>query len=239
MNAPEPRLLVNQFAGAAGPGPQHRAQQDCGCTGDRPVTFHAERQDIGADGWRRLLELIGEAAADRRAEFTPLAEMTAEQRRDVIELPPEIGLLTEVRSLVLYGSNLVRLPPEIGLMRSLESFTPYTSRRLHWFPYELTRCTGLRASTVSTRRLYGNHKNRMPFPALQAVAEGDPTALDPAIHGIAAVRSCSVCDERFTGGFRQVWLTRLVGTDVVPLLVTACSTACADAASVTPGPAAR
>ncbi len=41
---------------------------------------------------------------------------------------------------------------------SLRVFEPYTSRRLHWFPYEITRCTSLRRSVVSTRALYGNYK---------------------------------------------------------------------------------
>lgn len=39
----------------------------------------------------------------------PLVEMSPEERRQVIMLPPSIGKLT-----VLYRSNLVRLPPEIA-----------------------------------------------------------------------------------------------------------------------------
>ena len=65
---------------------------------------------------------------------------------------------------MLYGSNLVRIPAEIGAMTSLEEFTPYTSYRLHWFPYELTRCPRLVRSTVSSSALYGNFKYRPPFP---------------------------------------------------------------------------
>ena len=85
--------------------------------------------------------------------------------------------LTAVKHLVLYGSNLVRIPPEIGAMSSLEEFTPYTSYRLHWFPYEITRCRKLSRSTVSTRALFGNYKLRPPFPRLQLL-RAPPRTLD-------------------------------------------------------------
>src|SRR4029450_7239360 len=73
--------------------------------------------------------------------------------------------------LNLYGSSLVRIPPEIGEMESLKEFVPYPSYRLHWFPYEITRCTKLRNSTVSTRALYGNFKFPPAFPRLDADME--------------------------------------------------------------------
>ncbi|MFE9880824.1 hypothetical protein [Streptomyces sp. NPDC005784] len=112
------------------------------------------------------MELIDEAVADGHEEFRPLTELSPEERRQVITLPPGIARLTAVRHLVLYGSNLVRIPPEIGAMTSLEEFTPYTSHWLHWFPYEITRCRNLTRSTVSTRALFGNYKVRPPLPAV-------------------------------------------------------------------------
>jgi len=105
-------------------------RDQCRCLGQRleqppqSVKFHRDRQDTGAAGWRHLLELIEEAADDRREEFKPLVELSSEERRQVVRLPPAIAKLTAVRNLVLYGSNLVRIPPEIGAMRSLEEFTP-------------------------------------------------------------------------------------------------------------------
>ena len=149
----------------------------------------------------------------------------------VITLPPGIAELTSVKRFVLYGSNLVRIPPEIGAMTSLEEFTPYTSYRLHWFPYEITRCSGLTRGTVSTRALFGNDKVRAPFPQLQpprdSVADLTPTALDPCRWGTTAVRSCSVCDQPIElAGLHQVWISMRVATDVLPLLVNACSPAC-------------
>lgn len=201
-----------------------------------PTGFHPERQDTTAPGWVRLLGLVEEAAADGREVFKPLAELTAEERRQVITLPPTVAKLTSVKHFVLYGSNLVRIPPEIGEMESLEEFSPYTSYRLHWFPYEITRCPGLRRSTVSTRALYGNYKTRPPFPPLEASAgtslQGvDLDNLDPGVWGAASIRTCSVCDRSIEGSnLRQVWISLWTsGADVLPLLVNACSTACIEA----------
>lgn len=234
-----PQLFPNLWADAVGPAGRGAARDFCAClahgTGaQRPTAFHPEVQDTGAPGWIRLLELVEEAVADGREEFKPLAELTPEHRRQIITLPPTIARLTSVKHLVLYGSNLVRIPPEIGAMRSLEEFSPYTSYRLHWFPYEITRCAGLRSSTVSTRALYGNYKRRPPFPALPPVSAGlrgaDLSDLDPGVRGATAIRTCSVCDGPVEGvNLRQVWISlRTSGADVLPLLVNACSTACVE-----------
>ncbi|MFF4541070.1 leucine-rich repeat domain-containing protein [Streptomyces aureus] len=195
------------------------------------VGFHGERQDTSAPGWRHLLELIDEAAADGREEFLPLTELSPEERQQIITLPPSIARLTAVKHFVLYGSNLVRIPPEIGAMVSLERFTPYTSYRLHWFPYEITRCPNLTQSTVSTRALFGNYKLRPPFPQLQpsldSIADLDPGNLDPRRWGTTVTHGCSVCDRPIEqSGLHQVWISLRVATDVLPLLVNACSAAC-------------
>lgn len=176
--------------------------------------------------------LIDEAATDRRTIFKPFVELPAAERRQIITLPPTIAKLTAVKHLVLYGTNLVRIPPEIGAMTSLEVFEPYTSHRLHWYPYELTRLVRLASSTVSTRVLFGNFKFRPPFPALRPVTdagEADFTALDPGVWGADAVHTCSVCDGPVDRELHQVWISRLIGTDVLPFLVNACSAACVTA----------
>ncbi|MFB7950226.1 hypothetical protein ACFC6L_35570 [Kitasatospora phosalacinea] len=217
-----PQVFANGFPGPAGP------VDPCDCVRRRRVRFHGERQDVTAPGWLRLLELVAEAAADGREEFAPLEELTAEQRRQVVTLPAGIGALTRVRHLRLYRSNLVRIPPEIGGMRALEEFTPYTSYRLHWFPYELARLPLLRRSTVSTRALYGNVKTRPPFPVL-AEPVGGAGALDPAVRGAESVGACSVCDGPVAGtaGLHQAWISlHTSGHDVLPLLVNACSPGC-------------
>ncbi|MEV4518265.1 leucine-rich repeat domain-containing protein [Dactylosporangium sp. NPDC049525] len=233
-----PRIFFNRFADAVGPAGGGPDRDGCRCVGHsvatRPtsVDFHGDRQDTAAPGWLRLLELIDEAAADRRAVFKPFVELSAAQRRQVVTLPAQIAKLTEVRHLVLYGTNLVRIPAEIGAMASLERFEPYTSHRLHWYPYELSRCAGIADSTVSTRVLYGNFKFRPPFPRLRPVTragDADFTALDPGIWGADSVRTCSVCDRPVDRELHQVWISRAVGTDVLPLLVNACSRACVEA----------
>ncbi|WUH99554.1 hypothetical protein OHR68_39705 [Spirillospora sp. NBC_00431] len=232
----KPRTFVNRFAGALGSSSsEDRGRDSCRCVGHsiktRPtaVHFHGERQDTQAAGWWHLLALIDEAAADGRTVFKPFAELNGSERRQIITLPPTIAKLTAVKHLVLYGTNLVRIPPEIGAMTSLEVFEPYTSHRLHWYPYELTRCVRIADSTVSTRVLYGNFKFRPPFPALRPVtdaAEADLSALDPSVWGTDTVRACSVCDGPVDRELHQVWISRVVGTDVLPLLVNACSSEC-------------
>ncbi|MFJ5780427.1 leucine-rich repeat domain-containing protein [Streptomyces sp. NPDC093094] len=235
----EPGLFVNRWGDTSDAAPRRRGsyRDICSCFDQsRPhprarVGFHDERQDTSAPGWQHLLDLVEEAAADGREEFRPLTELSPQERRQVVTLPPSIAGLTAVRHLVLYGSNLVRIPPEIGAMASLEEFTPYTSYRLHWFPYEITRCRKLTRSTVSTRALFGNHRLRPPFPRLQPTpapaADLDPDNMDPRRWGATAIHTCSVCDRPIEqGGLRQVRISLRVATDVLPLLVSACSSAC-------------
>ena len=178
------------------------------------LQFHTEVQNTECSGWQRLNELIEEAAADGRQEFSPGPEMTPEQWAQITELPKSIGKLKRVKHFILYGSSLVRIPPEIGEMKALKQFTPYTSYRLHWFPYEITRCKKLKGSTISTRALYGNYKYRAPFPKLPQDHPGVPDR-------------CSVCEEAFgDSGPIQRWISLRIATDVVPLLVHACSESC-------------
>lgn len=182
--------------------------------------LHAERQDRSCEAWRIVEDNI-ETTLHRGDEvLEPLAGLDAEQRQQIITLPASIGALKQVRSLRLYGSHLVRLPPEVGAMTALEDLDVYTSYRLHFLPYELLHCRALKRSRVSTRAIYGNHKYRPPFPALEAPANRDALAqLTPAV--------CSVC--RLPLGAPasiQRWIMLRVGTDWVPLLLTACSHQC-------------
>jgi hypothetical protein len=184
--------------------------------------FHVEPQDTECDAWKRLLDLVEEAAADGREEFAPARQIGPDWIR-IVTLPPTIAKLKAVRRLLLYGSHLVRLPPEIGEMVSLRRFEPYTSYRLHWLPYEITRCKQLRDSTVSTRALYGNYKFRSPFPRLE------PVTVELPLKGQKpdSMRNCSVCGRPFEDrGVHRVWISLRVATDVLPLLVNACSEGC-------------
>jgi hypothetical protein len=181
----------------------------------RELTLHNEILATGSDAWKSLEAYIQKVAADQGHEFNPRAGIGSEKWEQIIALPPSIGLLQSVKVLRLYGSHLVRIPPEIGEMTNLEEFDPYTSYRLHWFPYEITRCKKLKRSRVSTRALYGNWKNRAPFPRLPSMSD----ELAPAC--------CSVCRGPFTEkGPYQRWVSLWVATDVLPLLVHACSSKC-------------
>jgi uncharacterized protein (TIGR02996 family) len=194
--------------------------------------FHVETQDTESDPWKRLLDLVEEAAADGREEFAPLRGMSPSERSQILTLPSTIARLKAVKALDLYGSYIVSIPPEIGEMSSLEKFVPYTSYRLHWFPYEITRCQNLHDSTVSTRALYGNYKYRPPFPRLHtgaAIAPGriEPTRLPLKRWRGTATRPCSVCGRPFEDRrLYRVWISLRVATDILPLLVNACSEEC-------------
>lgn len=194
--------------------------------------LHAELQDTECDAWKRLLDLIEEAAEDGREEFAPLYGMSFADRSKILTLPASIAKLKGVKTLNLYGSSLIRIPPEIAEMTSLAEFTPYTSYQLHWFPFEITRCPGLRESVVSTRALYGNNKYRPPFPALSADAPAVPGRTEPVRLPLkrrtnSGTRPCSVCDRSFEDRrLHRAWISLRVATDVLPLLVNACSKEC-------------
>ncbi|MGH9884952.1 MAG: TIGR02996 domain-containing protein [bacterium] len=196
-------------------------QPACTCfNGPEPwmVALHREPQDTECDAWKILLDYIEDLAASGDTELSPRSQIkTYEQWRQIVSLPPTIAKLTQVTSIDLYGSYLVRIPREIGQMTNLVKFTPYTSYYLHWYPYEITRCRALRDSTVSTRALYGNYKFRPPFPQL---APATPRTAGP-------MRPCSVCDQPYEDlELHRRWISLRVATDVLPLLVNACSAEC-------------
>jgi len=189
----------------------------------RELRLHADVQDTSTDAWKRLLELVEETATRKLEEFAPGQQLAPDDWHSIVTLPASIGKLTTVKRLVLYGSSLVRIPPEIGGMSSLEEFDPYTSYRLHWFPYEITRCPNLKQSRVSTRALYGNYKYRSPFPYL-----GGESAKE-ALERLRPL-ACGVCRKTFDVDRTYVrWLSLRVATDVLPLLAYVCSVACVEA----------
>jgi hypothetical protein len=202
---------------------EHAAYPHCSCfdahykNQPHELQLHQEEQDTGCDAWKRLLALIEHTAESGEAIFAPRMHIPWAEWRKVVTLPASIAKLTRVREMRLYGSNLVRIPPEIGQMVTLSVFDIYTCYRLHWLPFEITRCEYLWNSRMSTRTLYGNYKHRPPFPRLpQRAADAEP-------------KQCSVCGEKLAGQPAiQVWISLNIATDVVPLLVHACSTRCVE-----------
>ena len=179
--------------------------------------FHLEVQDTTCEAWRLLESLIDRVAKEQRTDFEPRKEMPPELWYQIVTLPAAIERLTCLKRLRLYGSHLVRIPPEIGALVSLEELHLYTSYRLHWLPYEVTRCEKLKRTSFSTRALYGNYKYRWPFPRLHVP--------EPAL--IPSSGECSVCRGNIPAGtVLQAWISLRVGTDVLPLLVNVCSNEC-------------
>jgi hypothetical protein len=209
-------------ADPASPPPGAYPRCDCfnlfGRTLDSPAPRpHLEEQDTSCDGWKRVVERIEKAIQAGEEDLAPLGGLSGPERASVITLPDSIERLVNVRKLQLYASHLVRIPAQISGMRSLAYLDVYTSYRLHFFPYEITRCQALRDSRVSTRALYGNFKNRPPFPDLRRA--DIPRLLSS---------TCSICASPLGQAPVPRWITLAVGTDCLPLLVSACSTACVE-----------
>lgn len=175
------------------------------------------KQDENSDAWKKLCEYVDKIERTSADEFSPFDELGAELFSQIYTLPKSIGKLKNVKKIWLYGSKIQSIPPEIGEMTSLEYFDPYTSYDLHWFPYEITKCEKLVDSRVSTRALYGNYKNRKPFPDL---------ANNPVKYNSDTIK-CSVCEKEITyEQTNQKWITLRVGTDDLPLLANLCSIEC-------------
>jgi hypothetical protein len=184
---------------------------------DADLAIHQEVQDTMSGGWRMLESLIYWSEKEQSTDLEPRREIPPEPWSQIVTLPASIGKLTGLKRLRLNGSHLVRIPPEIGNLTNLEELDLYTSYRLHWLPFEVTRCKKLKRSSFSTRALYGNYKYRWPFPRLH----------EPIASLMPASRECSVCRSPISeGNVLQAWISLRVGTDVLPLLVNACSNEC-------------
>ena len=181
------------------------------------LTIENDVQDRKSVAWLKLCEYIELLAENGSDNFSPQDYLGRELFAEIHTLPESISKLKKVKNVLLYGSKLKRIPPEIGQMEALEYFIPYTSYDLHWFPYEITYCANLKDSSISTRALYGNYKNRMAFPTL---AENPVRYCGDKVH-------CSVCNKSMTyEETNQLWISLRIGTDTVPLLVNLCSTQC-------------
>lgn len=186
---------------------------------DRISRIENDVQDRNSDAWKKLCEYVDKVANENREEFSPLDELGQELFSQIHTLPESISKLKKVKKVWLYGSKIKRIPPEIGQMESLEYFDPYTSYNLHWFPYEISKCTNLKDSRVSTRVLFGNYKNRMRFPLLT----------HNPVRYFGESLKCSICEKEITyQQTNQLWITLRVGTDNLPLLANLCSKECED-----------
>jgi hypothetical protein len=176
-----------------------------------------DRQDRNTIAWKKICEYVDIVAESNGEEFCPRSFLGEELFTQIYALPETIATLKSVKKMKLYGSRLTRIPPEIGQMTSLENFDPYTSDSLCWFPFEISNCKNLTDSRISTRRLYGNYKNKKPFPDLR----------DNPVRYFGELVYCSICRKEMTyDQVNQVWISLLIGSDVVPLLANLCSDEC-------------
>lgn len=175
------------------------------------------KQDRNSESWIKLCQYVDDLIASGSDEFSPREYLGDELFQTIYTLPESISGLKDVKKVWLYGSHLSSIPIEIGMMESLEYFDPYTSYSLKWFPYEIMNCKKLKTSRVSTRAFFGNRKNKKPFP--------DLTDNDFRYHG--GIVKCSFCqDTADDSKLEQYWVSRIVGTDLIPLLVNTCSEEC-------------
>lgn len=225
---PQHLLSIDPVTRAAIGRMTHRASCPCLTVRTKKGTplvpkMHVEAQDETKPGWALIKQLVAHAEIAHSSVLEPSAHIPWDDWLHVVTLPPDIGSLTEIRALRLYGSPLRRLPPEIGAMSALQDLDVYTSYCLHWLPYEVTRCRHLTSSRMSTRALYGNRKTRLPFPPLRQPIE----TLLP--------QTCSVCDRAFGERAPELfWTTQRIGTDFVPLLIHGCSRDCIDSVPSAP-----
>lgn len=174
------------------------------------------------------------------------------------DLPPELFELEHLQSLNLYASSLVRISPEIKKLKNLKTFIPYTSYSLHYFPYEVTYLP-LTETTVSTRAIYGNYKNHAPFPQLppfpkapmslkemtarklklleqqdrkQYEIQIKPKLNQDMLDYLNTAKFCSVCSSPYFEICYEVWVSRVMGTDLVPMYCLLCSMACVEKTSI-------
>lgn len=187
--------------------------------------LHTEQQDQSCAAWQKMLDAI-DTAAHTKSESLTFDNLTWEEIAQVITLPPEIGTLTAVKHIDLFGSSLVSIPPDIGRMRSLESLNVYRSYRLHYLPFEITRCTRLRSSCISTRALYGNYKYRPHFPELRDSAFCAVTASSGGLDLPSSNNACSLCGTPLGSVNFPRWISLKLTNDVFPLLLIACSEDC-------------
>src|SRR5436309_5088834 len=77
-------------------------------------------------------------------------------RRNLKQLPPEIGLLTNLQELYLFKNQLEQIPPEIGKLTNLQVLH-LENNLLEQLPPQIGKLTRLRLLSLSANRL-----NRLP-----------------------------------------------------------------------------
>lgn len=196
-NGTEPRLLVNRFADAVGPSDAQPDRDRCRCGGHsastQPATvaFHRDRQDTESPGWRHLLTLVEEAATDGRTVFSPFAELSAAERRQIVTLPPTIGPYRAARPAVTRKAAVTTRrasAPELSRLsgRQLTAGEVIVAPRKLPRPFKALLCTPMRPE-ISDHLLLP-HAGRSYCPTLCSVS---PTAPPPSSDRSSATTKAS------------------------------------------------
>ena len=115
------RLFPNRFAAYTQGTPLRRPSCNClvpnyegGKWAWPELRLHTEAQDTESDAWKRLLDLIEQAASDQREEFAPGFEMHWEHWMQIVTLPSTIAKLKSVKRLMLYSATWSAYRPRSG-----------------------------------------------------------------------------------------------------------------------------
>jgi len=92
-----------------------------------------------------LLVLIRQAAREKKTELDL-------SKKGITGLPPEIGLLTHLRTLNLYDNKLTQLPPEIGQLANLQKLHLYHNQLMH-LPPQIARLAKLEYLDLGSNQL--------------------------------------------------------------------------------------
>mmetsp|Transcript_149937 Transcript_149937/g.417795 ORF Transcript_149937/g.417795 Transcript_149937/m.417795 type:complete len:335 (+) Transcript_149937:67-1071(+) len=165
-----------------------------------------------------------------------------------LSLPDEIGALTRLKHLHMYGSALARFPRTVRSLVELEELDLYASYGLHYLPFEVLACPRLQFSRFSTYALLNNSQTKMSLPELPdwctaSAARADdsgcvarllarardlPEVVAQHLLSFLPQNRCSICTRCYLHDLGcYVWSHHVVGTDAQALLAFCCSRACA------------
>ena len=123
-----------------------------------------------------LLEIIEQAAKDKVTKLDL-------SNKDLTTLPSEIGQLTNLRSLYLYGNQLSSLPTEIGQLTNLQSLYLH-SNQLSSLPPEIVQLSNLQTLDLRRNQLSSLPREIRQLPNLKKLdLRRNPVPIPPEILG--------------------------------------------------------
>jgi len=158
---------------------------------------------------KQLLKLIDQAAKDGRTELDL-------SHKDLTELPPEIGNLTNLTTLYLASNQLTALPPEILQLTNLTSLY-FQNNRLTALPPEIGHLTNLTSLDLDSNQLTALPPEIAQLTNLTSLdlRSNQLTALPPEILQLTNLKSLYFQNNRLTALPPEiVQLTKLTSLDL-------------------------